>query len=213
MKMQKKFPPYQQVGGARTQAGHGDLERGVALDVWCLKLCGETRLLRPLPRDYAAQGPVVDVHHAVPGYGGGVNVQAHELGPFLGRELVGLGLGDAELLEAAEHNGREPALAVMCCAHALKELLVRLACLVQHARIKRCGAQVVCRRDGVDVACQVEVELLHGDHLGVSPAGSAALDAKRRALAWSAVGTPSLFCPFLPKCVEGPRQLHVLRTE
>eukprot|EP00053_Salpingoeca_punica_P017007 m.162601 g.162601 ORF g.162601 m.162601 type:complete len:543 (-) comp17091_c0_seq1:3-1631(-) len=34
----------------------------------------------------------------------------------------------------------------------------------------------------MDVACEMEVELLHGDHLRVAAAGSAALDAKSRAL-------------------------------
>ena len=42
-------------------------------------------------------------------------------------------------------------------------------------------AQVVGRGDGVDVAGEVEVDVLHGDHLGVAAAGRSALDAEARA--------------------------------
>ena len=47
---------------------------------------------------------------------------------------------------------------------------------VEHRR-----QQVVGRRDGVEVAGQVQVELLHRDDLAVATAGGAALDAERRA--------------------------------
>ena len=43
------------------------------------------------------------------------------------------------------------------------------------------GEQVVGRADGVDVAGEVEVEVLHGDDLRVAAAGGAALDAEDRA--------------------------------
>jgi hypothetical protein len=43
------------------------------------------------------------------------------------------------------------------------------------------GDEVVGRRHGVDVARQVEVELLHRDDLAVAAAGGAALDAEERA--------------------------------
>ena len=47
---------------------------------------------------------------------------------------------------------------------------------VEHRR-----QQVVGRRDGVEVAGQVQVELLHRDDLAVATTGGAALDAERRA--------------------------------
>ena len=40
------------------------------------------------------------------------------------------------------------------------------------------GEQVVGGADGVDVAGEVEVEVLHGNDLGVAAAGGAALDAE-----------------------------------
>ena len=42
------------------------------------------------------------------------------------------------------------------------------------------GAEVVGRADGMEVAREVEVDVLHGDDLGVSAAGGTALDAKHR---------------------------------
>ncbi len=54
--------------------------------------------------------------------------------------------------------------------------------LVVHARIDGRGQQVVGCRDGVNIACQVQVEIFHGNNLAVAAAGCAALDAKSRAL-------------------------------
>ena len=47
--------------------------------------------------------------------------------------------------------------------------------VVQHRR-----QQVVGRADGVEVPGEVEVDVLHGDHLGIAAAGGAALDTKHR---------------------------------
>ena len=40
--------------------------------------------------------------------------------------------------------------------------------------------EVVCRADRVEIACEVEVDVLHGNDLSVSAAGSAALDTEDR---------------------------------
>ena len=47
--------------------------------------------------------------------------------------------------------------------------------VVQHG-----GQQIVGRADGVEVAGKVEVDVLHGHHLGIAAAGGAALDAEHR---------------------------------
>ena len=47
------------------------------------------------------------------------------------------------------------------------EGLVGLRSLVEHARLDGRGQEVVGGGDCVDVARQVQVELLHGDHLGI----------------------------------------------
>ena len=44
------------------------------------------------------------------------------------------------------------------------------------------GEEVVGRGDGVDVAGEVEVELVHWDHLTVTAASGAAFDTERRSL-------------------------------
>jgi hypothetical protein len=53
---------------------------------------------------------------------------------------------------------------------------------VQHARIDRGGQQVVGGGDGVNVAGQVQVEILHRDDLRIAAACRAALDAEGRPL-------------------------------
>src|SRR3990170_1185699 len=55
--------------------------------------------------------------------------------------------------------------------------LVALAGFVDHARVDGGGQQVVGSRDGVNVTGEVEVEILHRDHLAVAAACGAALDA------------------------------------
>jgi hypothetical protein len=54
---------------------------------------------------------------------------------------------------------------------------------VEHAGVDRGGEEVIGSRDGVDIAGQVEVEILHGDHLAVATTRSAALNPKGRTLA------------------------------
>ena len=51
---------------------------------------------------------------------------------------------------------------------------------VVEAVVEECGREVVGRPDRVDVAGQVEVEVLHRDHLAVAAAGGAALDPEHR---------------------------------
>ena len=53
--------------------------------------------------------------------------------------------------------------------------------LVVEAVVEERAGQVVRRADGVDVAGQVEVEVLHRDDLAVAAAGRAALDPEDRA--------------------------------
>ncbi len=54
---------------------------------------------------------------------------------------------------------------------------------MQHAGIDGGGQQIVSGDDGVDVACQMQVEFLHRDDLAVAAAGRAAFDAEGGALA------------------------------
>ena len=54
---------------------------------------------------------------------------------------------------------------------------------MEHTGVKGSGHQVIGSGDGVDIAGKVQVEILHRDHLAVTAAGRAALDAKGRPLA------------------------------
>jgi len=65
---------------------------------------------------------------------------------------------------------------------AAGEALVAEGVLVEDAGVDGGGEEVVGRADRVDVAGEVEVEVLHGHDLGVSAARGAALDAEGGAL-------------------------------
>ena len=58
--------------------------------------------------------PVVDVQDTSPANGVGVHVQTSKATPFLRSELCGVGLGDTELHQPAEHNRGEVALTLWC---------------------------------------------------------------------------------------------------
>ena len=47
--------------------------------------------------------------------------------------------------------------------------------------VEHCGAEVIGGSDGVEVAGKVQVDVLHGDNLGVAAARRSALDAEDRA--------------------------------
>lgn len=101
----------------------------------------------------------------------GVNVETSKLGDLFVREVVRVDLCDAELLEAALHDGRKVALAVLALgAEAVEKSLhatsvrlqihsegqhsahlVLLRRLVEHARVNGGRQQVVGSRDRVDI--------------------------------------------------------------
>ena len=66
------------------------------------------------------------------------------------------------------------------------------------------GEEVVRRADGVEVACEVEVDVLHGDDLGVSAAGGASLDAEDGTEARLAQREDDA----LPEAMEGVGETH-----
>ncbi len=55
---------------------------------------------------------------------------------------------------------------------------------MEAAGVDRGGQQVVGGCDGVDISCQMQVEVFHRDHLAVATSGGTALDAKCWTLAW-----------------------------
>mmetsp|Transcript_10810 Transcript_10810/g.32814 ORF Transcript_10810/g.32814 Transcript_10810/m.32814 type:complete len:491 (-) Transcript_10810:74-1546(-) len=156
--------------------GHGDVEARSAR--------GALALLRAGADGHAADVAIARVEHALPGDGLRVDVEAGEAALVLRGHGGRVALGDAELLEAADLGRAEALHAVLLGGgyEALEELLVRLGALVEHARVDGGGAEVVRGGDGVDVASEVEVEVLHRHHLGEATAGGAALDAEGRAL-------------------------------
>ena len=157
---------------AMISRGDGDVEA---------RLAGHALLLRAEPDLDDAEEAVADVDDAVPGDAGRVDVEAEHAPLLLRRQVGRVGLVDAELLEPAEHDRREAALALLVGrAEGVEELLVVLARLVEDAGVDGRGQKIVGGRHGVDVPGQVEVEVLHGHDLGIAAAGGAALDAEGR---------------------------------
>ena len=72
--------------------------------------------------------------------------------------------------------------------------------VVQHG-----GQQVVGRADGVEVAGEVEVDVLHGHYLGIAAAGGAALDAEHRDPGTAPAGPARRFCRSFAGRRQAPR--------
>ena len=113
--------------------------------------------------------------------GGGEAEDRHDLAgdgdieAVLARRAVGLAA------EAVHHEAQLPVVHVHAAlpgdaARVDAQGVALLDVVVEHG-----GQQVVGRADGVEVAGEVEVDVLHGDDLGVAAAGRAALDAEHRA--------------------------------
>ncbi len=141
--------------------------------------------LRTLPDGDAAQHTIINIHTAPPGNGSWVDIQAGKFCLLLFCQLIGISLGDAQFCQPAPHSNSEMAFAFFIFgAQPVEQSRIALAGFVEHARVDRCSQQVVGSSDGVDVTGQVQVEVLHGDDLGVTTASSPAFDAKSRSLGW-----------------------------
>ena len=143
-----------------------------------------------------------------------------------GLEIVDVGGQAEDGHDLGGHGDVEPGLALDALA-ALPDgdLAERPVVEVDHARpgdvvgvdvelvaleqmvVEHRGAQVVGGGDGVDVAGEVEVDVLHGDHLGVAAAGRSALDAEARAQRGLAQRADGL----LADLVQAHRETHVGR--
>eukprot|EP00035_Acanthoeca_spectabilis_P035542 m.35226 g.35226 ORF g.35226 m.35226 type:complete len:650 (-) comp7421_c1_seq1:1008-2957(-) len=139
-----------------------------------LRLSGSPLLRRTLTDGDLAEKTVVGVHHPAPRDCRLVNVEPGKLCLLLGGELSRVGLLDPKLAKALDLNVREGVL----LEKPSEQILVRLVRFVEGAGIDRRSHQVVRCGDGVDVASQVQVELIHRNHLSVATAGGASLDAK-----------------------------------
>ena len=87
-------------------------------------------------------------------------------------------------------------------------ICVRVA--VQDRGVEHRREQVVGGADGVDVAGEVQVEVLHRDDLGHAAAGGAALDAEHRARARARAGTAPGCLPMAPRPWVRPTSVVVL---
>ena len=187
----KALAHVRQAGGQRQDghdlAGHGDVEAGVARMPFSSGPC---------PTVIRAQQAVVGVDHAPPGDALRDRCPAGQSATrSSGVNVVRVGFGRCPACAGGAasigENARLPCLARR--AKAVEQPRRVCVCFVEHARVDGRRHQVVGGRDGVDVAGQVQVEILHRDHLAVAAAGRAALDAEGRALAGLADAGDDLF--------------------
>mmetsp|Transcript_120999 Transcript_120999/g.338781 ORF Transcript_120999/g.338781 Transcript_120999/m.338781 type:complete len:416 (+) Transcript_120999:830-2077(+) len=174
-----------QIGGqgqdGHDLGAHRDGEGRLAAQLHALPL-GE--LAGALADCHLAQVLVVAVRDPLPRDCVGVDVQLDELLDLGLREQVRIVLliFQTQLLETGMHGRLEGSLApLVLWTQTIPHALDGRGVLVVPPRVDRCREKVVRRGDGMDVACHVQVELLHRHALRVPTAGSAALCAEGRA--------------------------------
>mmetsp|Transcript_27402 Transcript_27402/g.71923 ORF Transcript_27402/g.71923 Transcript_27402/m.71923 type:complete len:317 (+) Transcript_27402:847-1797(+) len=143
-----------------------------------LRLPSPALLSGALPDSDLAEEAVVGVQDAAPRNGGLVNVESGKLDLLLLSQLCWIGLLNPEPFEPADLDVGE----LVFLDEALEKVLVLLVRLVERPCVNRGRHEIVGSRDGVDVAGEVQIELVHGDDLGIAAAGGPALDPKRWAL-------------------------------
>ena len=176
--------------GVLQEGGHGSLG---------LQVMGGDRLVIPgIGHDHAGQAGLQI------GQAGGQAQNCHDLGGHRDVESVLTGHAVGLAAQAADDVAQLTVIHIHRAlpgdlAHVDIQRIALLNVVIQHG-----GQQVVGRADGVEVTGEVEVDLLHGDHLGISTAGRAALHTEHGAQAGLAQAENDLFA----QLIEGIGQSH-----
>mmetsp|Transcript_12774 Transcript_12774/g.40063 ORF Transcript_12774/g.40063 Transcript_12774/m.40063 type:complete len:323 (-) Transcript_12774:268-1236(-) len=133
---------------------------------------------------HAPQVLVIAVSDALPSDGVRVDVQDAEALHFLRCEAVWviLFVSQPKLLQSGVHRGLEvPLPSLVLWAEPIEDALGCGGVLVVVTCVDRRSEEVVSSGDRMDVACHVQVELLHGHALRVTTTRRTTLDAEGRA--------------------------------
>ncbi len=145
---------------------------------------GHALFLGTLADGDLAQHAVVGIGYAAPGDAVRIDIEMCEPETLFRRQIVGIGFRDAQLAQAAQHHGRKAAAAVLRRrAKPIEQRFGFLRAFVEPARVNGRGEQIVGSGDGVNIAGEVKIELLHRNDLAIAAARGAALDAERGSLA------------------------------
>ena len=175
---------------------HGDVETCFAL---------KPGFFRALAHRHPAQEAVAGVQHPPPGNRLRVDVQTTQSGPLFRGQLIRVALLNSQLCQPAQQSRTKSTFALpVCRAQAIEHLLIRRPRLVQDSRIDRRRQQVVGRCNRMNVTRQVQVEVLHRDHLAVATAGCAAFNAKGRSLAGLANAGHNPVAQMRTQCLAQP---------
>mmetsp|Transcript_7926 Transcript_7926/g.29249 ORF Transcript_7926/g.29249 Transcript_7926/m.29249 type:complete len:528 (-) Transcript_7926:206-1789(-) len=127
------------------------------------------------------QKAIIHVHDATPRDAILIDIQTHKLGTFLLRQIIRVGFRNSKLLQTLKHDCRKLAGAILLRRHqTLPQRIIALRRFVEATRIDSSREQVVRHADGVNVPSQVQVHLLHGNHLRITTTSGATLDPERR---------------------------------
>jgi len=151
--------------------GTGDVEAALPL---------EARFLGPASQRDAPEQAIRSVEHPAPLDAGRIDLQTAQGPALFHREGFRVHLRvQPQFRQASQHAPGEAAPPILALGQKpIEQLLVRGLGFVQQAGIQSRRGQVVGRRDGMHVAREMQVEILHGNDLAVASSGGAALDAE-----------------------------------
>ena len=113
-------------------------------------------LVFPPPNGYAAQEPVIGVHHAAPSHALWIEVQACKQPTLLLTQISRISRCDAKFLQPAQHHARKFPAAIFCHrAQPIEQCLIRSCRLVKHTRINCRREQIIGGSNGVNITRQM----------------------------------------------------------
>ena len=111
-----------------------------------------------------------------------IDVQASKGSDLLVGEGRWIGLADFQLRQPSLLDRRELPLPVDHRHQSIEQRLIRLRVLVKHSSVDLSSEKIVRSSDRVNITGQMKIELIHGNHLSVTTARRATLDAEGRTL-------------------------------
>lgn len=98
-----------------------------------------TLLSSTLTNSDLAQEAIVDVNNSIPGNGVRIDVEPGKAIDFFGRQIIRVGLVDAELLQPLQHQRGKFSLPLLDWNQTAPERLVRLSGFMEHPSVEGSG--------------------------------------------------------------------------
>ncbi|KAG7143984.1 hypothetical protein HYQ46_007275 [Verticillium longisporum] len=173
--------PFPKITQARAEGKDGHAltgDRNIEAGLTCLTL-----LRRGCANSDSTQVAIIHIQNTAPSDSLRVDIQTREATDFFVCKIIRVGLVNAKLLQATEHDRRKGTLAILCGDKAAVQRSILLRVFMEDTSLDRSGEKVVRCCNGMDITCQVQVEFIHRNDLAIASASSTALDSERWALA------------------------------